>query len=369
VSYDSAFSPDYTAARARFRASALSLGARLQEFPIGQKGPDGEDLTLDVALLGAHQPRKAVVVSSGTHGVEGFMGSAVQAALMEELLPGWRPPQDAALVLIHAVNPFGFAWIRRTNEDNVDQNRNFLLAGQAYEGSPEGYADADPILNPQSPPARFELFTLRAIGMILQKGMPTLKNAVAGGQYDYPKGLMYGGNRPSRSHLILKDNLPRWVGSCTDVLHIDFHTGLGRSATYKLLADHGWGTERLAWLGEQFGEDYVEPWEPERGVSYSIRGGIGPWCQHQLPEVRYDLLAAEFGTVSILKVIGALRAENQAHHWGDAKSPLGKAAKDRLKQTFCPVDPKWRHCVVERGLTVVQQAMNALFEPQSPASA
>ena len=52
TSLESAFSPDYTAARARFRSSALRLGARLEEFPIGQRGPDQEPLT-DVAVLGS----------------------------------------------------------------------------------------------------------------------------------------------------------------------------------------------------------------------------------------------------------------------------------------------------------------------------
>ncbi len=74
----------------------------------------------------------ALVVSSGVHGVEGFFGSAVQLAFLEKLPPDWRPPEGAAVVLIHALNPFGFAWQRRFNEENVDLNRNFLLAEQTY---------------------------------------------------------------------------------------------------------------------------------------------------------------------------------------------------------------------------------------------
>ena len=41
---------------------------------------------------------------------------------------------NAAVVLIHAINPFGYAWHRRFNENNVDINRNFLLAEEAYVG-------------------------------------------------------------------------------------------------------------------------------------------------------------------------------------------------------------------------------------------
>jgi len=363
MSYGSAFSPDYTAARARFRSSAFRLGARLEEFPIGRRGPDQEALTIDVAILGAHQPRRAVVISSGTHGVEGFMGSAVQAAFMEDLLPGWPVPEDAAIVLIHAVNPYGFSWIRRPNEENVDQNRNFMLPGELYEGCPEMYPELDPFLNPRVPPKRFEFFFAQAVKHILKTGMPALKNAVAGGQYEYPKGLMFGGTRPSASHRILKENLPRWVGGCKDVLHIDFHTGLGRFGTYKLLVDHDWKSERVKWLGEKFGKANVEPWEPESGVSYAIRGGLGRWCQSQLPDVQYDVLVAEFGTSHVLKVLAALRAENQAHHWCDASDPAVLLAKDHLKETFCPTSPKWRDRVVRSGLEIIQAAMGAILGP------
>jgi predicted deacylase len=43
------------------------------------------------------------------------------------------------MILIHALNPYGFAWLRRVNEDNVDLNRNFrnfsepLASSAAYE--------------------------------------------------------------------------------------------------------------------------------------------------------------------------------------------------------------------------------------------
>lgn len=125
------FSPDYRLARQRFRDAARAAGFALEEHPIEQEGPRGEVLTIDVARKGPPRPRSVLAVSSGTHGVEGFFGSAVQLAWLES---GAALPAEDAALLIHAVNPFGFAWVRRVNEDNVDLNRNFLCAGQTYEG-------------------------------------------------------------------------------------------------------------------------------------------------------------------------------------------------------------------------------------------
>ena len=133
-----AFSPDYATARARFRAAAEAKGWVLQALPIAAEGPRGIELTIDVARLGPENPRRVVVVSSGTHGVEGYFGSAVQLALLEGAWADVDLPDDTGLLLVHAVNPYGFAWNRRVNEDNVDLNRNFLLAAEGFEGVDPG---------------------------------------------------------------------------------------------------------------------------------------------------------------------------------------------------------------------------------------
>ncbi len=61
----------------------------------------------------------------GLHGVEGFFGSAVQLACLEHWLSAEAP--SVKYVFLHGLNPYGFAWRRRFDENNVDPNRNFLL--------------------------------------------------------------------------------------------------------------------------------------------------------------------------------------------------------------------------------------------------
>ena len=91
-------------------------------YDIGVSGPAGESLSIDTALLGNPSPENVVIVSSGLHGVEGFFGSAVQLAFIEQHSARRGLPSNAAIILIHALNPFGFAWRRRWNENNVDLN-------------------------------------------------------------------------------------------------------------------------------------------------------------------------------------------------------------------------------------------------------
>lgn len=352
----SAFSPDYATARARFCAAAGARGCRLESYPIGWEGAQGEELTVDVALNGSERPARAVVVSSGLHGVEGFLGSAVQAALLEESLRGWTPPGGMALVLLHALDPFGFSWIRRVNEGNIDLNRNFLLEGEQYQGSPAQYAELDWLLNPRYPPALGDLFWPRALLAITRYGQAILKQAVAGGQYDFPRGLFFGGHGPATIRSILEEHLPRWVGDSDLVLHVDFHTGLGRWGTHKLLVEHGMGPAREEWLARRFGEGVIERGDPD-GISYRARGGMGSWCQASFPDRHYDMLCAEFGTYRGVPMLAALRAENQAHHWGTPGDPTTRWAKRRIKDSFVPPNRRWRDAVVTQGIAIVRRAI------------
>ena len=192
------FSPDYFAARDRFRSAAVRLGWTVHTHPITARGPGGEELTIDAAVSSPAGREPALVVSSGVHGVEGFFGSAVQAAALDE----WGrtgPPAGVRCVFLHAVSPFGFAHRRRFDEDNVDLNRNFLLDGEKFVGCSPTYAALDHCAEPA--PAAVPAGLVRAAGDggdPAATGYGPIKQAVAGGQYDFPKGIFFGGHGPSR---------------------------------------------------------------------------------------------------------------------------------------------------------------------------
>lgn len=346
------YPPDYFAARTRFRELAAAHGWAVESHAIAAKGPNGEELTIDVAAHGPGDPSKTLVVSSGVHGVEAPFGSAVQLTLMEK----WKSSPPVRSVFIHAVNPWGFAHRRRVNEDNFDLNRNFLLPGEEYRGSPPGYAELDALLNPQHPPSRFDPFPLRAAWAVLRHGLPKLKQAVAAGQYDHPKGLFFGGSGPGESVRVLGEHWERWLGGAADVVHLDFHTGLGKWGADKLLIDIPPTAEQLERLNGWFGPDTFETWHPE-GVAYDARGGFGPWCHHRRGGREYLFACAEFGTYGPIRMMRALRAENMAHHWGAAEW-----TKRNLAEAFCPADARWRANTVGRGIWLAQRAAVGLSE-------
>jgi hypothetical protein len=75
---DGCFSQDYGEAQKKFAAAARIAGAEVTAFALDKRGPDGGKLSTDVAWLGPPDAHRVLVTISGTHGVEGFFGSATQ---------------------------------------------------------------------------------------------------------------------------------------------------------------------------------------------------------------------------------------------------------------------------------------------------
>lgn len=353
------FSPTYGQARQRFTAAAADAGAQVLSYPLAADST--QDLAIDVAVLGAREA-PALVVSSGIHGVEGFFGSALQLALLQRLTQTRALP-PLRYVLIHALNPYGFAQIRRVNEDNVDLNRNFLLNGSAYAGAAEGYARLDAFLNPPTPPSRLEPFRLKAAWNIWRTGMPALKAAVAGGQYEFPRGLFYGGKAPSAATQIVQQHCDAWLAAAPRAVHIDLHTGLGTHEMPTLLLNESADSPHYAWYARTFGADRIEPLAHPRGTAYQASGIFGQWMQQHFAARNYAFVGAEFGTYDVVRVLAALRAENRAHHYCAPGETAYVQAKQELQECFCPASPAWRRAVMHGALHIVERASAALTVP------
>jgi len=342
------FHSSYIEARAAFRNAASDAGATLEKLEIIPPETSlDEGLTIDIAAVG--QGPRALVLSSGLHGVEGFAGSAIQIQCLTGDIP-----DGVRLVCLHALNPYGMHHLRRVNESNVDLNRNFLSRDEAYSGCDDAYRQMNHMLNPARATRATEFFLLEALWKILQHGMPKLKTALVGGQYTFDKGLFFGGAQLERGPELLMAHLPQWLDGAERIVHIDVHTGLGKSGTYKLLIDALPGSKTHIRMVNTYGE-HIQPWDAGHGVAYKITGGL-PEAVQRLFGDKVDVLTCEFGTQSSLKVIDALREENQQHHWGGDKA----RAKRKLLAAFRPDSQKWRQSVLRGGHHVIEQALTTL---------
>ena len=215
--------------------------------------------------------------------------------------------------------------------------------------------------NPPRAPSRWGLFQLRALWAVARHGKAALKQALVTGQYDFPKGLFFGGRGPSRSKEIVQRHLKSWIGSARTVVHLDFHTGLGACGACKLLIDYPLSATQRVRLTRWFGAEAYEENDP-RKTAYQPRGSFGQWCVAQDYAPTYIFAFAEFGTYGTIRVLAGLRAENQAHHWGRPEDPGTARAKKRLRELFCPASRAWRARVVAQSVDVVDRAVSGLLK-------
>jgi hypothetical protein len=352
---------DYPHARATFLAAAEAAGGVLTSYAHPSCGPDGGALATDVAVFGRPDARHRLLVVSGTHGVEGFAGSLCQTTWLGD---GLAPPSDLAVVMVHAINPFGFAWIRRVNEDNVDLNRNCIDFAAAVPANPGYDALAEALV-----PARWDEPTQAATAAVLleyagEHGFDGLQAAVSSGQYRHPLGIFYGGAGPVWSRATLERIVRTHLADATHVAILDLHTGLGPNGHGELIASHPDAAGR-ARLDACF-DDYTVPSDGD-SVSADVRGDVLDAMEEWLPGVAVAGVAIEWGTVDIVEVSTALRADAWLHGHDDPTGPAAAGIKARLRAAFAPDDPRWADRVVERFVAVRDRAVGGLVAGGAPA--
>ncbi len=355
---DDYFPADYFAARRAFRMRVADAGPGAH--PIAATGPNGEALSIDSIYLGNPAPRRLAVITSGVHGVEGYAGSALQQLWLAEF--AGPLPDDTGVLLVHALNPYGFAHGRRVNEHNVDLNRNALAV---FPGPANpAYRSLDPWLNPPSPQPRPDDFVLRALPLLLRHGHGALAQAIAAGQYEFPHGLFYGGHEREPSLAIFAALLaaPRFAG-VQRAWHLDLHTGLGRYGRYQLLLEEPPATREYETLTRGFGAEFVKSDHAAHATHYSAHGILPTLTRLALPTAHTLAATVEFGTLGPATLLRLLRAENRAHHHGTRRSGHAACIREQLRDALAPRDPAWRAAVIAGGRRIFTQLRGMLAEP------
>jgi hypothetical protein len=355
---DSAFSRDYAEARGKFRAAALAAGAEMQSYRLDRQGPDDLDLTTDTAWVGARGARGVLVTVSGTHGVEGFFGSAVQ---IEWLRRSKEAPLcgDVAALHIHAINPYGFSWLRRTNEENVDINRNWMDFENPLPANP-AYDEISRDLCPSDWSAAAQQETWQRLqGWIDRYGLGAFQQAVSGGQWTHASGLFYGGRRASWSRNTLTSIIAANLADASRICLLDFHTGLGPYGYAEPIigqrrTDPAFARAR-SWIGAAAKSLYGDG-----SVSAEIKGDGLAALPDLLPRATVDGVALECGIRPMLEVAHALRADAWLHAHGDPLSSAARPIKQMIRAAFHSDDPLWQGMALGQGIAACQAAIGGL---------
>ena len=369
ISISEAFSGSYAQARVKFLEAAAIAGLPVQSHAHPLKGRDGEDLAMEVARDGPVDAQNVLIVSSACHGVEGYCGSGVQVHALHDA--EWLEKARAsgtAVVYIHALNPYGFSHIRRTTHENVDLNRNFQDFTKPLPDNAAYRALQHLILPEQWPPNAANQASVA--DFIAANGEAAYQSAITQGQHEFADGLFYGGTSATWSNQTLRSVLRQHAAQARRVAWIDLHTGLGVSG-------HGeriWAGKddavaiaraRVWWGGKNHEVDGnaatpITSIYDGSSTSAFLTGLMWHAIGQEAPQAEYTGIAMEYGTVPVLDVITALRAEHWLNNHPEAPAELAKQIKAQMLAAFYTDTDLWRGQIISQARQALFQAVDGL---------
>ena len=352
------FAQRYAEARDKFLQAAQAAGLAVQSHPHPLPGMDGEPLAMDVARSGPADAPAVLLVSSACHGVEGFCGSGVQHALLQDArLLADAASQGVAVVFIHALNPYGFSWWRRTTHENVDLNRNFQDFSQPLPVN-KGYAALADLILPATWPPTAEV-QAQIAAVVAERGMPYWQAAVSGGQHSHPDGVFYGGRAPTWSNTTLRQVLRQHGTRCQRLGWIDLHTGLGpRGLGERIFAcrdDAAALARAKAWWGPAITSIY-----DGSSTSAPLTGLMWLSAYQECPQAEYTGIALEYGTLPIEPMLDALRADQWLTQHPETEAVQHSAIKRQTRDAFYIDADDWKQQIISQGLQAARQAVAGL---------
>ena len=128
------------------KLKAAGITVQVSEYAIDE----ADDLYIDNLYLPANKESKnLIILTTGVHGMEGYIGSVMLDVFFEEIYPTLNSDTTGVLVVAN-VNPYGMKYKRRYNENNVDLNRNFILDWESFDrSSNKDYPEVVDFLQPE----------------------------------------------------------------------------------------------------------------------------------------------------------------------------------------------------------------------------
>ncbi|MEQ1723273.1 MAG: M14 family metallopeptidase [Pseudobdellovibrio sp.] len=294
--------------------------------------------------------KNLLIMISGTHGIEGFTGSAVQRYLLDQNIN-----KNMSVLMVHGFNLYGFKNFRRVNESNIDLNRNFVLNREMFKPDDQKYGLITHFLNPDSQASSgffsHVVFIISSVRNILYYGMETLRSSILKGQYTYPAGVFYGGDKTQIQSFLILDLIKEYVKDYKKVLIVDLHTGYGERAKLHLLAGRSTEQNSLNLL-KIYNKDEID--FADKKNFYAVEGEM---LNYFIDKIKLNVDAEvagvtfEYGTLDSQKTLGSVESlrrvvlENQNFHHPTEASESEKI-KTLYKEMFYPSDIEWRKSVL-----------------------
>jgi hypothetical protein len=359
---DSYYYPaNYDESRDNFKKTMMMLKNKLSpdmaEISLRVPSQFQKPLSIDGFYMPQRGPSKErlLIITSGVHGVEAYTGAAIQMDFLNNYFdPKWL--ERMGVLVIHAVNPYGYHYNRRVTENNVDLNRNLSARAQDFQSRIPDYEDFDPFINPQQSLSMslwqdFKLL-IRSLYRLATLGRKKMVQTSIGGQYQNPQGIYYGGQQPEDNTELIRQIFSNIGRPYSKILHIDLHTGYGERGTLHFFVNPE--ITELQGFREIFSGFPIDKGSDED--FYEITGSFdGLTLDVFKGKEKVIPMTFEFGTLDSQTIMGGFMSlrnsimENQGHHHGYANKQSEEAIKKDFLEMFNPSAKDWRDKVMKEG--------------------
>ena len=365
--YSESFRKEYEDIRAHLQELSASLGTEIHSHSIDE----ADGLYIDSFYLPATETQtNLVVLTTGVHGIEGYIGAAMLDVFFGEVWPQ-QNPADTGILVVANVNPYGMKYYRRYNENNVDLNRNFILDWDSFDlSSNKEYPKVDTFLGPTGAIGNGlwheAAFYLSLGKTAITDGAGTISDALLTGQYEYPQGVYYGGIGDEASTAYLKDVFARCLDSdYENIVHIDIHSGYG--PRYNMVIFNSvYETMTEAESREVFGYDYIIAHDSE--AFYATTGDTTDFFYRLAGSMNTDQnlfsTCFEFGTIgdAFFDTILSLKYtvdENRNHWYPTGNATSAEIVHENYMELFYPTETAWRTKTIEDFTAAALGVLNA----------
>ena len=315
---------------------------------------ESDNLYIDnIYLPSTGDKTNLIVLTTGVHGMEGYIGSVMLDVFFEEIYPTLDTASTGVLIVAN-VNPYGMKYMRRYNENNVDLNRNFIEDWDSFDrSSNKEYPKVVSFLQPEGKMGNalwHEVgFYLSLAKEAIFTGAGTISDALLTGQYEYAEGVYYGGNGDEKSTTYLKGVFADCLdGEYENIVHIDIHSGYGpryNMVIFNSVQDPTTEAEAKA----IFGYDYIIATDSED--FYATFGDTTDYFYRlaNSKNTNKSLYSTcfEFGTIgdgffdSILSL--KYTVDENRNHWYPTENGItNEMVKENYYELFYPTETEWR---------------------------
>lgn len=324
-------------------------------YPLEGVHETKEELTLgtDTIWLGPEEAKQVLVFISGTHGVEGYCGSAIQQFFLSQLTASLIP-QDTAILMIHSLNPWGMQWARRCDASGIDLNRNFVDYGNVEPLDPEYDAILASLMTSKD---RYQEMQTQSD----KWGQQTFDRIFSGGQYVHKWAPFFGGQFPAHGRKVIEALISLYDLGKRNTMVVDLHTGLGPWAFGELISDHPADSRGNQQAKKIFGAAIANAHE---GASFSVpKVGLLDYCFHQFMTEKGFFLTLEFGSYGSAALFEVLLSDHE--YWREQQPSTITEEKyqfyrDRMIEHFCPKDTLWQQAVLFKAWQIFDRLINTI---------